>query len=126
MGLTTEIAGRIDNNYLQVNATSNKTNTKSFRVPAQKADLFMNSYKKQEKRINILTNTAFGVSAFSGVLLTSLLTKNIKKTALKYIFNTTGGVALAIGSIVASSKYIERQQEKLLKKFGASEIPAQN
>lgn len=122
MGLTTEITGRLDNNCVQVNAVSNKTNIRSFRVPAQKADSFMSSYKKQNKNTTFLTNTAFGVSAFAGVLLTNVFTKKIKSPVLKYILNTLGGVALASTSVIASGKYIDNQQDNLLKKYGASEI----
>ncbi len=122
MGIDTKITRQLDNNYVQVDVTSKKTEPRYFKVPAQKADSFAKNYKKTDKRISYLTNTAFVVSTFAGCIGANMLTKNMANKTLKFVLCTAAGIGGAIASIFATSSYIESQQDKLMKTHQAKEI----
>ncbi len=123
MGLDAKITNRLDNNNVQVEI-SNKKNEfkKSFSVPENKADSFIASYKKNNRNVSIISNTAFVASILGGVLLISACTHKLKSTALKWILNTCGGIAGSICAFIGTDKYIESKEKQLLNNHQAKEI----
>ena len=122
MSVNTSVTRQFDNGTVQVDVTSKNMRPRYFQVPKQNAAAFCDNFKKQDKRNSIITNTAFALSTLGGVIITSLFTKNIKKTVLKYIINTLGGIAGASASVYFGADYISNKQTELLKKYQAKEI----
>ena len=114
MSINTQVTKVLGDGYVQMDITSNKNKTKSYKVPTHKVNEFSQAYKKQERNINVITNTVFATSILAGVVITSALTKNLSSKFLKFALNTSGGIALAFASIFASDKYIQNKKEKLL------------
>lgn len=112
---------KLANNYVQVEATSKKTYTKYFKVPEQKADSFCADYKKHDKKMKRLSNISFIGATIAGCAIVSPLTKNLS-SATKLCIGIFAGMVAAVGSVFCTAKVMEKQQNKLLKEFGAEEI----
>ena len=123
MGLEAKITNQLTNQCVQVEIGNSKSETKKYySVPENRADEFIASYKKNDKKISFVTNTAFVSAILGGVLLTSLITRNLKSGILRWALNTMGGIAGAVASFLAGDKYIQNKQNKLMQEYQAHEI----
>ena len=123
MGLEAKITNKLTNQCVQVEIGNSKSETKKYySVPENRADEFIASYKKNDKKISFFTNTAFVSAILGGVLLTSLMTRNLKSGILRWTLNTIGGIAGGVASFIAGDKYIQNKQNKLMQEYQAHEI----
>ena len=124
MSIDAKITNQLDNNNVQVEINRNKGGqTKYFKVPANKADSFIASYKKNDKNTSFITNTAFVASILGGVLLSNFITKKcIKSTSLRWIISTLAGIGGATASVVVSSDYIDSKNKKIIQMHNAQQI----
>lgn len=125
MAVTTKINRKLDNDCVQIEITSKKTWTRYFKVPESKADSFCASYKKNDKKIKRMSTAAFVLSPFIGTIIALPFTKNLGRGARTGI-GIAAGIASAIGSVFAMAPVIEKNNNKLLKKFDAEEIFYEN
>lgn len=123
MSVDIKILNKLDNKNVCVEVSSEKNNrAKYYKVPERNTDLFINEYKKNDKKTSIIANTAFVSSVFAGVILASLATKKLKNNIAKWLIGTAGGIAGATLSIIGMSEYIDKSKNKLLKAHNAQEI----
>ena len=122
MSVSTNITKQFDNGTVQVDITSKNARTRYYQVPANNARAFSEDFKKHDRRTSYITNTAFALSILGGVLLTSVFTKKLKSSLLKFITNTLGGIAGATAAIFACDNYINNKKGDMLKKYNAKEI----
>ena len=121
MAVDMKVNRRLDNNYVQVEATSKKTYTKFFKVPQDRVDAFCANYKKHDKNMKILSNTSFVASTILGCLLVSPLTRKISSGA-RLAVGILAGMGAATASVFGTAKIMQSKQDSLLKKFKAQEI----
>lgn len=121
MAIDLKVNRKLDNNYVQVEATSKKTYTKFFKVPQDKVDAFCASYKKHDKNMKYLSNTTFVLSTILGCLLVSPFTKKIGSGA-RLAIGILAGMGAATASVFGTAKIMQNKQDKLLKNFNAQEI----
>lgn len=123
MGVDIKILNKLDKNNVCIEVNSEKNNkTKYYRVPQKNVNIFIDEYKKNDKKTSIIANTAFVSSVFAGVILTSLATKKLKNNIVKWLIGTAGGIVGATLSIIGMSEYIDKNKNKLLEAYDAQEI----
>jgi len=123
MTLSTEITRKLDDGNVQVDIKSKNTTSRHYSVAPEKADCFISDYKKNEKNSLYLSNIAFGVSIFGGVVLTNFLIRNaVKSTAMRYLLSSAGGVIAGIASMLGVGDYLDKKKAELMKQYQAKEI----
>lgn len=121
MAVRTQISRKLDENNVQVNVTSTKAATRYFKVPKDVADEFCSSYKKQDKKDNLISNITFGSSILLGCWLASGLASKLN-TAGRFAVGIIGGVLCALGSTILLNSKMAPKHEQFVKSFGAEEI----
>lgn len=122
MSLTTKVTRNLGNNYVQVDVQSSKAETRYFKVPKNKADIFCSQYIKRDKRDSLISNTAFIGSTLIGCLGAALLTQKLKSTSLRITTGILAGIGSAVGANIATTKIMSPKHQEFVKSFGAQEI----
>lgn len=122
MAVETKINRVIDKNYVQVEAGGKNIYPKYFKVPKEKADEFCVEYKKNDKKMNYITNGMFVASALIGSAIAQVLTSKMKNKTVQIALGISGAGIGAIGSIYASMKLLEKKGNEFLKKFDAEQV----
>ena len=121
MAVDVKVVHKIDKDYVKIEANASRMPTRYFKVPANKADSFCATYKKETSR----NNTRNYVSMFLGVLgacgLASFFTKNLKKTA-QTIIGVAAGILGVFGASFYSASKAVKNDEKMQKQHNATEI----
>lgn len=120
-GLKTQVIKLPNSQFADVNVTMPNGKTRYFNLPANNADAFAVGLKKQDKNRSTITNLAFFTSIFAGVMLAKAFTKNIKDKTMQFLLGAVGGILGASGSTIVCDKYLDSQQNALIKECGAKE-----
>ena len=121
MSVTTEVIKQPNAPMADVNIKMPSGKTRYFKLPAQNADSFAIEYKKQDKNRSTVSNIAFGFSIFAGVILAKAFTKNITDKTMQFLIGAVGGILGASGSSILCDKFLDSQQNSMIKKYGAQE-----
>ena len=121
MAVSANVTRKLDNNYVQVDVTSKKTNPRYYRVPESKADKFCKDFTKTDKRMSIISDTSFVVSTLIGCALISLITKKLSGIA-RVTLGILGGISLGFASEMFSANMMVKKYQELLKTHQAEEI----
>ena len=121
MAVDIKVNRKLDNNHVQIEATSKKSFTRFFKVPEDKADEFCASYKKHENKMKWLSNISFILATMIGCAVVSPLTRKASSGARLGV-GVIAGVIGGTASVFATSKIMENKSDKLLKSFKAEEI----
>ncbi len=121
MAVSANVTRKLDNNYVQVDVTSKKTNPRYYRVPESKADQFCKDFTKTDKRMSIISDTSFVVSTLIGCALISLITKKLSGIA-RVTLGILGGISLGFASEMFSANMMVKKYQELLKTHQAEEI----
>ena len=122
MAVNPIISKDLGDNCVQVDVNSNKARTRYYKVSKDTADEFCTSYKKRDKRDNIISNTAFILSALLGCSGMNFLVRNIKSGATRMLLGALGGVLTAFGVDFALRKVMVPKHENFVQSFGAEEF----
>lgn len=121
MSIKTEVIKQPNAPMADVNIKMPSGKTRYFKLPTQNADSFAKEYKKQDKNSSTISNIAFGLSIFAGVMLAKAMTKNITDKTMQFLIGAVGGILGASSSSILCDKYLEHKQNSMIKKFGAQE-----
>lgn len=121
MSITTEVIKQPNVSTAEVNIRASGGKTRYFKLPAQNADSFAIEYKKQDKKNSIVSNIVFGFSIFAGVMLAKVFTKNITDKMMQFLIGAVGGIVGASVLSMLCDKFLESQQNSMIKKYGAKE-----
>lgn len=121
MSIKTEVIKQPNAPMADVNIKMSSGKTRYFELPTQNADSFAKEYKKQDKNSSTISNIAFGLSIFAGVMLAKAMTKNITDKTMQFLIGAVGGILGASSSSILCDKYLEHKQNSMIKKFGAQE-----
>ncbi len=122
MTIDAKITSRLDNNNVQIEISSKDMQKRFYSVPENKADSFVKSYAKLDKKHSVIANTAFMGGIFAGILAAGIATRKIKNTAIRWGLNLASGIIGAGASIYGTSAYMVEQQNKLFKAHQAKEL----
>ena len=122
MAVNPTISKDLGDNYVQVDINSNRARTRYFKVSKDVADEFCASYKKRDKRDNIISNITFIFSALLGCAGMNFLVRNIKSGATRMLLGALGGVLTAFGADFALREIMVPKHENFVQSFGAEEF----
>ena len=121
MAVSANVTRKLDNNYVQVDVTSKKTEPRYYKVPESKADEFCKEFTKTDKKMSILSDTSFVISTLLGCAIISILARKLGGAA-RIALGILGGVGLGFTSEMISANTMVKKYEQLLKKHDAEEI----
>ncbi len=121
MAVSANVTRKLDNNYVQVDVTSKKTNPRYYRVPESKADQFCKDFTKTDKRMSIVSDTSFVVSTLIGCGVLSLVTRKLSGIT-RVVLGILGGISLGFASEMISANTMVKKYQQLLKTYQAEEI----
>ena len=121
MAVSANVTRKLDNNYVQVDVTSKKTDPRYYKVPESKADQFCKDFTKTDKRMSIISDTSFVVSTLIGCAILSLVTRKLSGIA-RIVLGILGGLSLGFASEMISANTMVKKYQQLLKTYQAEEI----
>ena len=122
MPITTAVTRKMDNNYVQVEVSGKKTDTRYYRVPENMADSFQKEYIANGKKAAWLSNGLMILGIAVMTVASYFLTKKSNDSSLKTLVGLIAGVAGGFTGTFAAAKAEMKSHERLLYKYNASEI----
>ena len=122
MKLESKTVKNYGNGYVQVEIGSNSLNPKYYKVPETKVDEFTKEYENNRKKTEFINGSIFIGFVAGAVCISSALSKNITKKAMKVLINIASGVAGGIGSMILTDKIEESSHTKLMQKYDAEAV----
>jgi len=121
--ITTQIIKPLDNDCVQIDVSSKRMPTRSYKVPKDKADSFCKEYEAMDKKNRISSTLiyfpiTFG-SACGGYLLAGLVKAG---SFLKIIASCIGAMCGDIASMKINAKIIDKRENALLNTYNAEEV----
>lgn len=123
MAVEVNIVNKLNNNFLQIDVKNQKNaEAMHYAVPQQYANKFKSDITDYHKKMNIISNTTTGASAFIGYLGANYFTKNIKSNFAKYGTNALAALALICISGFCVADYANTKHEEILKNTKSKKI----
>lgn len=121
-GIQTSIVRKLDDKYVQVDATSKNIAPRHFRVENQYVDSFVKEYPQFDKKAGRKSDIIFFASFFTGFLGASILTKKLANQAVKIATNFASAAACGLGCYYLTSKLELKNHDKFLAQHHAQQI----
>ncbi len=121
MSVSASITRKLDNNYVQVDITSKKTEPHYYKVPELNADRFCKEFQKTDKQMSRLSDFSSIISTIAGCVIIGLITKKLGGAA-RMVLGILGGIAAGFGSTFVCSDIMNKKYDQMLAKYGAEEI----
>jgi len=121
--ITTQIVKPLDNNYVQVDVSSKRMPTRSYKVPKNEADSFCSKYQDIDKK-NRLSSTLIYFPLTFGCACGGYLLGHLTKAGsfLKIIASCIGAMCGDVASVKINTNIISKREQKLLNDYKAEEI----
>lgn len=123
MAVDIKVTRRLPNNYVQVDVTPKKMETRHYKVPVDKVDSFTASYKKYDSKTRTDATILLVLMVLAGGFTGTIIPKLLKgKPILSIIGGIFGALAGDVGSTVIISKNMQKNEAALLKAHDAKEF----
>ena len=126
MTLTSAITKKFDNNYVQVEISSNKQESVYYKVPEDKADAFQREFIQYSKKTPWIS-MGMTLGAITALIVpVSFLTKKIASRTARMFLGTLAGLTGGVGSMYLGTRMQEKNYSKMLNKYDAQELDYSN
>ena len=122
MAITATVSKPLNQEYVQVDTTTKKGFKRYYKVPRTGARQFAAELTKFDKNMNILSNTAFFASIFTGAFGAAYLTRKFDSRLKQFLIETASAVTLGIASNIVVNEHIISKEKDLLRRYKAKEI----
>ena len=117
MTIKSAVTKRFDNGYVQVEIESKRQDTRYYKVPEAKADMFQRVYKNNSKKMPWI-NTGLTLGAIVATIFPIyLLTKKLQSKSARTLIGVLAGLTGGIGSMYLGANIEANSHDKLLKKY---------
>ena len=121
MAVSANVTRKLDNNFVQVDVTSKKTEPRYYKVPAARADEFCKEFTKSDKKMSIISDVSFVAATLFGCAVLSIVTRKLGGAA-RILLGLLGGISLGFATEMFSANQMVKQYQQLLKKYQVEEI----
>lgn len=123
MAIELNVVNKFSNGYLQIDVKNqSNSDAKHYLVHQSFADKFQKDIKEHHKKMNVISNTAIGASAFFGILGADYFTRRFKSSFARYGTNAIAALALIAISGQLVSSYAQNEHSKILNENKAKNI----
>ena len=116
MAVSANVTRKLDNNFVQVDVTSKKTEPRYYKVPAARADEFCKEFTKSDKKMSIISDVSFVAATLFGCAVLSIVTRKLGGAA-RILLGLLGGISLGFATEMFSANQMVKQYQQLLKKI---------